>query len=182
MNVSLESEMVSGGFSLIVAAVGLLGSIVVAFLTAYFTSKRSLFNARWKFSEMLYGKRYEVYKELISITHDIGKPGDISFYEKIRDAVREWEKKSGGFLLFSLDSYKYFGILKDELRKNPKSGLVYEPEQIEKLRGARNNLRWSLRSEFKMLFASEQKTEKLLVSWWRRFRLFLEKRRRRRRK
>jgi len=179
MNVSLESEMVSGGFSLIVSAVGLLGSFIVALLTAYFTSKQVVFNARRKFSEILYEKRFEAYKELVSITHDIGKPGDLSFYRDIRDNVREWEKTSGGFLLLSRHSYERFGELKDALRKNPKkSGLEYEPEQIKQLSNARNNLRWSLRNDFELLFASEQEIKGHIVPWWGRVRLYFEKRRR----
>jgi hypothetical protein len=148
---------VSGEFSIIVALIGSIASLVVAFLTAYLTSANECKKIHYNFVEKLYEKRYETYTKLLEITQEIGKDkAQIDFHKNARKALKKWQMESGGYLLLSKNSLDGFNRLKDMLKKNPEKQDEYSEEQRKNLFNARNAFRGSLRDDFDFFHSAEK--------------------------
>lgn len=124
-------------------------SILIAFLTAHFTSKNEIRKLQYKTSENLTEKRFETYTPLLEITQEIGKSvKDIDLNKQAREKLKDWQMKSGGYLLFSGKTLNEFNHLKDALKPEPGNGNEYSQAQRKKIWHARNAFRGSLRDEF----------------------------------
>ena len=158
MSEEIVKTYVSGEFSIIVAAVGFLGSVTVAFIVAYFTSIRENKKIQHKFVESLYEKRYEAYTELLKITQEIGKDKmQVELHKSARKELKKWQTETGGFLLLSKDSLIEFNSLKDLLKKKPEKQIEYSEEQRKKIFHARNSFRGALREDFEFFHSAERK-------------------------
>ena len=158
MSEEIAKVYISGEFSIIVAIVGFLGSITVAFIVAYSTSARENKKIQHKFIESLYEKLYETYTKLLEITQEIGKDKtQVELHENVRKELKRWQTKTGGFLLLSKNSLIEFNKLKDLLKKNPEKQVEYSENQRKKIFNARNSFRGALREDFEFFHSAEKK-------------------------
>ena len=125
-------------------------------ITYFFTVQKLKTQFNHRLVENLYEKRYETYTKLLEITQDLGK-SETSFedHKKAREKLIEWQKTSGGFLLFTEKTLKDFNTLKKLLKKDKSLKDGYTPEFKRKIFFARNDFRGSLRDEFKCFHSAE---------------------------
>jgi hypothetical protein len=149
MSEEISKIYAASGFNMLVATIGLIGSILVAYLTSYFTSKNETKKLHHKTAENLHEKRFETYTPLLEITQDIGKNiKDVDLNKGARKKLKEWQMKSGGYLLFSQKTLNEFNKLKSALKPEPQETKKYSQEQRKKIWQARNAFRGALRDEF----------------------------------
>jgi hypothetical protein len=154
MNIALEIDTVIELAKLVFT--GLIGGYIAHFFTVLKVQKEQ----EYEFLGKLYEKRWETYAKLLAITQDIGKSqNDVAVCIKAREDLKEWQKTTGGSLLFSETSRDEFNKLKDVLKKNPEAVDKYSAKQREKIFHARNALRGALWDDFKLFRNAEQKLE-----------------------
>jgi len=158
---NILQAIISGQFSVQIALIGALASLVVAFLTAYFTSSVERKKFQYGFVEKLYEKRYETYTKLLKITQEIGKDkSQVELHKKCYEEIKTWQAETGGFLLLSKKSLIEFDRLKNLLKKNPEKKGEYSEDQRKKLFQARNSLRGALRDDFDFFHRAERDFKK----------------------
>lgn len=139
-----------------IALLGISGSFIVAFVTAYFTSKRERQKLNHQLLENLYEKRFSAYKKLLEITQDIGKKQtSYEEHKKAREALKEWIATSGGYLLLTSKTLGEINTMKDLLKKGKSNTEGWEKEHIRKIFECRNRLRGALRDEFSFFHSAE---------------------------
>ena len=134
------------------ATTGLLTGII----TYFFTAKKLKTQFNHRLIENLYEKRFQTYTKLLEITQELGKK-ETSFedHKKARAKLIEWQKTSGGFLLFTEQTLGYFNELKKLLKKDKSVKEGYTLEFKRKIFVARNSFRGSLRDEFSFFHNAE---------------------------
>lgn len=147
----------SEGSSILVTLIGFSFSVLVASITAYFTSKLESKKFNHKLIENLYEKRYQTYTKLLEITQNLGK-SETSFddHKKAREELKNWIATSGGYLLLTKKSLDEINTMKDLLKTNKSSKDGWEQKHLTKIFHCRNRLRGVLRDEFNFFHIAEK--------------------------
>lgn len=157
MSEEITKTIITGDYSVLVATIGVLSSILLAFFTAHFTSKLESKKFNHKLLENLYEKRYQTYTKLLEITQNLGKSAtSFDDHKKAREELKNWIATSGGYLLLTEKTLKEINDMKDFLKKGKSNKDGWEKEYVRKIFVCRNNLRGSLRDEFEFFHKAEK--------------------------
>ncbi|MEO1094949.1 MAG: hypothetical protein AAFX01_08615 [Cyanobacteria bacterium J06638_28] len=156
----------SGILSALVAA---LVSVTVA-LISYISSRNELKSQRELLTrsqqrEMtlrLYEQRIAVYPEAIQTTDGLrrsrlaaqGNALSPDYFQDILDRLDEWHGERA-FLLLSEDAVHTFYALRRILREPPAAEGNYTPEQLERIKDAKDKFRYALRLDIQLLYREE---------------------------
>ena len=172
----VNSALITGIFSLIIACITAIWSVVSFFLNRRKFEKElnlkrqeienilfsQLFLIRNNYSEKLLQKRMQIYPELIKITQELGKDkgqDKMELRKKHEEAfvkLKKWQMDTGGSLYFSKKSIDSFFKLIDTLdTKNLDPDLVFDKAKIDAIRKKRNIFRKDLHSDLYILQQNE---------------------------
>ena len=177
MSEEITKAIIDGDYSIMVALIGFIGSVIVAvisaivsFIVAKKTTKDEVRKVQSKFVEKLYEKRIELYPELWKISDRIYGPR--KKYKTVEETVRRnqkecltelrsWKRNSGGFMFFSNKSVKAFGELEERLLKYPERKDGYSDDQIRNLENARIIFCKALKEDMGIFDIAEEEIKKI---------------------
>ncbi len=159
-------DWLAGFLSAVVAAIV---SVAVA-LISYLSSRHELRTQRELLERSqqrdmtlrLYERRMEVYPEAIELTDGLRRSRlqqqseslSPQYFQTILASLDEWHGKRA-FLLLSEDAVQTLYALRRLLREPPAEADRYTPEQLQRIKAAKDKFRMALRLDIQLLYREE---------------------------